>query len=467
MDNPRGGLATPNLPTSNAFDLLSSNPIPGQSKKRFRAEPPTPDGKFLLIAHADPLQNLNKINPFIVMKALEGYTTELKQVTKLRNGTLLVETRNQRQADTLLKAKTLADSPIQVREHPTLNTVRGTIFSYDLLELDEQYLLDNLKEQKVVKVERVKKFNASRELVSTPAIILTFQGKTLPISIKAGYLLLRIKTYYPLPLKCKTCHKFGHSSKRCRGERLCASCGNPTHENECTIIKCINCTQHYPTLNMNAHSANDRNCMKFLEEKEIVKIMVDEQKMYNDARIKFNQLFPRTATTSTFAATLKTNNTQTSNKKFRASTSTNEPNSATKNTPSITPAPTTTPTPAPTATPKPASTPAPTPVPANQTASKHTPASTSQPSTSTYPKPTTPRPPKAAQLPKAAQPPKAAQAPSKSPTPTATTTEDDIIAISDDDKDDDDRKMDTTSTCSTPFPGFTASELEQPNWNYQ
>lgn len=119
------------------------------------------------------------------MKALEGYTSNLKNISKLRNGTLLVETRDAKQAAILYKADTLGSTKIHVKDHPTLNTTRGTIYSYDLLRLDEEYILQNLKEQNVIKVERIMKFNEAKELVPTPALILTFQGKTLPITVYA------------------------------------------------------------------------------------------------------------------------------------------------------------------------------------------------------------------------------------------------------------------------------------------
>lgn len=312
MSKQRGGVATPPLyqiKTSNPYSILSSDFADGpSSKKRPKSDTSTSSsGRFLIASHADPEKNLSKVNPFIVMKALEGYTMDLKEVSRLRNGTLLIETRNQRQADILYKASTLGDTPITVKDHPTLNTVRGTVFSYDLLELDEEYLLENLKEQNISKVERVKKFNASRELVPTPLLILTFESKVVPISIKAGFLSLRTRKHYPMPLKCKTCHIFGHTAKRCRGQRLCVSCGELSHSGECIAVKCNNCTKHYPLFS-NQHRANDRSCLKYLEEKEIVRIMVDENKMYNDARTKFNQLYPKTSTSSTFAATVWNNN---------------------------------------------------------------------------------------------------------------------------------------------------------------
>lgn len=309
MNNNWGGSATPTTSTSNRYSLLSADDFPSaQATKRSRKDDLTQkpqNGKFLIISHADPDQDLNKLCPFIVMKSLEGYTSNLQSISKLRNGTLLIETKDQKQTAILYKAETLGPVKINVKDHPTLNTTRGTIFSHDLLLLDEEYILNNLKQQNVIKVERIKKFNEARELVPTPSLIITFQGKTLPLTIKAGYLSLRTRMYYPAPMKCKSCHKFGHTKKKCRGDPICVRCAKPQHKDECDEVKCANCTKHYPMFK--EHPANDRNCVKYQEEKAIIKIMVDETKMYKEARSKFNQMYPKSATESTFAAAVKTN----------------------------------------------------------------------------------------------------------------------------------------------------------------
>lgn len=304
MANKRGGSATPSISTSNSFELLDNNPLPGPATKRSR-NISSAGGKFLLISHAESDKSFkNTGDCFIVSKALDGYSKEFNQVTMLRNGTLLIETANQRQTDMMLKATALHDIPIKVIEHPSLNSVRGTVYSYDLLNMSEEYILDNLKDQNVIKVERVKRFNDAKVLIETPKLILTFQGKIRPLTIKAGYLVLSVRTHYPMPLKCKTCQKFGHSHKRCRGQRLCASCGQTFHEGPCVELKCTNCVRHYPMLNNFAHRMNDSKCPKFLEEQHIVKIMVDNNLMYKDARVEFTKLYPKSSTSSTFAATV-------------------------------------------------------------------------------------------------------------------------------------------------------------------
>lgn len=45
-------------------------------------------GQFITTSHADPSQNLNKLNPFFIMKALKSYSNKLKEINQLRTGSL-------------------------------------------------------------------------------------------------------------------------------------------------------------------------------------------------------------------------------------------------------------------------------------------------------------------------------------------------------------------------------------------
>lgn len=55
---------------------------------------------------------MKNIDPFHIQKALDAVTGKIKNVTWLRNGTLRVETQNDKQADLLLKANFLGSYPV-------------------------------------------------------------------------------------------------------------------------------------------------------------------------------------------------------------------------------------------------------------------------------------------------------------------------------------------------------------------
>lgn len=64
-------------------------------------------GRFLLVSHKDENLNLNSLSPFFIQKGLDAHTKNLKNVTRFRNGTLLVETTNKIQTEILRKAESL------------------------------------------------------------------------------------------------------------------------------------------------------------------------------------------------------------------------------------------------------------------------------------------------------------------------------------------------------------------------
>ena len=63
--------------------------------------------------------------------------------------------------------------------------------------INKEEIQTELLDQKVTSVYRMKKFNDAKVLVDTPTLILTFDSKIVPKVVKAGFLSLVVKTYYP------------------------------------------------------------------------------------------------------------------------------------------------------------------------------------------------------------------------------------------------------------------------------
>lgn len=231
------------------FPMLSQN----NKKKRQRVEECSKVnavsvnfGRILLITHQDPNLNLNSLSPFFIQKGLDAHSKNLKNITRFRNGTLLVETSSQVQTNIMLEAKSFGspgfEVPINVKDHPFFNFCKGTIYSYDLLNCSEQEIKEELKNQKVVEVYRVKKVNDAKSLINTPALILTFDAKIIPRTVKAGFLNLNVKPYYPRPMQCKICQKYGHTKKKCTRTSVCPICSQEPHEDKCVNDPhCLNC----------------------------------------------------------------------------------------------------------------------------------------------------------------------------------------------------------------------------------
>ena len=106
-----------------------------------------------------------------------------------------------------------------------------------------------------------------------------------------------VRQYIPNPLRCFKCQRFGHGTNNCRGTEICAKCGNGDHsDNMCIEQKsfCINCKGE--------HSASDRKCPKYLEQKEILRIKFTEGISLPEAKRKFET---SNGVTKTYASVTK------------------------------------------------------------------------------------------------------------------------------------------------------------------
>ncbi|XP_064100670.1 uncharacterized protein LOC135211279 [Macrobrachium nipponense] len=91
----------------------------------------------------------------------------------------------------------------------------------------------------------------NKQGILTKAVLVTFVG-TIPERVDLGVFgRYGVKTYYPEPLRCFKCQKFGHHKSQCQAKQeTCAICSrkHPTEDciakrkaGETTTLKCPNC----------------------------------------------------------------------------------------------------------------------------------------------------------------------------------------------------------------------------------
>lgn len=250
------------------------------------------EGKFLIMQHSDDTKDLNKTSPFLIAKGIDIIATGIK-ITKLRNsGTFLLETSNIRQTENLLKATTLGGQvPIKITMHPNLNTSKGLIYWEDLIDVEDVTLLDEMKSQKVIDIKRIKRVqvNDKKEkiMVNTPLVVLTFDTKIIPKTIKVAYTRLPVRMYIPTPMRCKRCQYFGHTVNRCKNNPTCARCSSLEHAEEVNCnesAKCVNCSGD--------HESFKKACPRYKQEYEVSKIKAIENVTYIQARKTYNERYP-------------------------------------------------------------------------------------------------------------------------------------------------------------------------------
>ncbi|XP_055591161.1 uncharacterized protein LOC129743210 [Uranotaenia lowii] len=127
-------------------------------------------------------------------------------------------------------------TPIIVGRHPSLNQRKCVVTCQEAEGMEEKELLAELSPQKVIDVRRItKKMLAG--IIGTPTLILTISSTIIPEFIHFGFLKVRTRLYYPLPLLCKNCLKYGHTKKKCTSPLSCSKCNSTSHDS-------ANCKNH-------------------------------------------------------------------------------------------------------------------------------------------------------------------------------------------------------------------------------
>lgn len=229
--------------------------------------------RFLVVKRT--VEDFSKTSPFVIEKFLNGFCGPPKVVKKIKDG-LLIESVSPGQSKKLLSLKKFVDMEVTVSSHKTLNESKGIIYCRDLLNCSTEELEEELKNQGVVKVFRIKT-RRDGNLVDTPNHVLTFNNPTPPKTIKVAFYSLDVRLYIPSPLRCFRCQKYGHTSMRCDKPQVCV-CGKPIHEGHpCEEpVTCVNCEGN--------HSARSRECIVYKQECAIQNIKTTRNISYPEAR---------------------------------------------------------------------------------------------------------------------------------------------------------------------------------------
>jgi hypothetical protein len=226
----------------------------------------------------DDIGGLKGLSPFIINKQIMYHAGQVKNIKKLRNGTMLVETANDKQTSNLLKMTCIGPIQVLVEPHRQLNVSQGVISCWDLVDVPVEEIKAELADQHVIEVRRIMS-RKTGQLQPTQSLILTFSLPSLPASVKAAFYNLPVRPYIPSPLRCFKCQHYGHTSTSCKAtSAVCAKCGTSSHGEDACLLKvqCVNCKGD--------HTAWSRDCPVFKEEKRVRELMVLEKLSFTDAR---------------------------------------------------------------------------------------------------------------------------------------------------------------------------------------
>lgn len=237
--------------------------------------------KFLVIHSEDQALSLAKVSPFLVAKTLEQSIGKSYNAKKLVTGDIQVEVFNKQQSTALQLLNKIGETSVTVSSHRTLNTVKGVISVEELLPCSDSEIEEGLKHLGVITARRIIMRREGKEM-PTRHIVLSFKLHSLPSTIKAGYINCHVRPYVPNPRRCFKCQRFGHSSQSCRGKPVCPKCAGVDHSQEsCSNEpKCVNC--------QGSHPVYSRSCLRWKEEKEILKIKTEQNITYKAAKAQLD-----------------------------------------------------------------------------------------------------------------------------------------------------------------------------------
>ena len=206
--------------------------------------------RFIVLKPTYSDQSLTKLSPFAVKKSILGRYGTVKQVKKLKDGSLLIEVEKYIQAQLLFDTQTFLDIEVDAEAHRYLNVSKGVIRDHhqDLKDMTDGDIRLELSSQGVLKVTRFILKKDGKE-IKTNTLFVTFDFPTPPEKLKLGYVIVNVQRYIPNPLRCFQCQRFGHSKKWCKNTIACLKCGSEGHDGSERTSKtscCLNCKgDHY------------------------------------------------------------------------------------------------------------------------------------------------------------------------------------------------------------------------------
>lgn len=240
---------------------------------------PPDDAMYLIINTINYNKQAADLPIFGMRKWLDQWLPGTTEAKPRRDGSILALAKTRKIADTAINsANNFFDiCQIKVEQMEAMNRCQGVIYSREILNEPVESLVEQLRNDHVVAIERVQSFK-DKALSPNGLHIITFNKRTLPKNIVIGYIRCTVKQYIPRPLRCVRCCTYGHSRKNCQEENeFCKDCAEIRHENECNgPKKCRNC--------QGSHNSFDKNCPVLKREEAIVQLKVSQNISFGMAR---------------------------------------------------------------------------------------------------------------------------------------------------------------------------------------
>jgi len=201
----------------------------------------------------------------------------------MQGGDLMVYPVSKNQQKSLLKMKKCGGRDV-ICSLPYSAQFQHGIIKDVPTDLDEDDILGELKEQKVVEVRRFERTQGIHS-IPTGTIKLTFKGSR-PAKVNLGGQEIEVEIYIDKPFRCRKCWGLYHTQNKCFVQPRCVNCGSTEHQEPSNcVMKCVNCKD-------TRHNASNNSCPMYQEAEKVVKMASAEKIPFPEAqrRLRSNVL---------------------------------------------------------------------------------------------------------------------------------------------------------------------------------
>lgn len=130
------------------------------------------------------------------MKVIENIAGKPKSTKLLGDGSLLIHTSSQKQADNMYNIKQLTNNiNVNVFKHTSLNLSKRAIYCKDILVASDDEINEALRDQHIIDIHRMKRKNRDNNIVDSGLFVITFNLCQLPTHVIAGYERIEVREY--------------------------------------------------------------------------------------------------------------------------------------------------------------------------------------------------------------------------------------------------------------------------------
>lgn len=148
-----------------------------------------------------------------------------------------------------------------------VNKNKRFIHQKNLICLEDDLILEYLKNQNVSSIFRIQRRDEFGNNISTGSFIIQFIDENIPETLNVDFVEIKTFILENRPMRCTHCQLLGHTSKKCRSlnQKLCKLChysydGNP-QSHECNQ-QCKNCHQF--------HNSSSKRCPKYIQQQQVI-----------------------------------------------------------------------------------------------------------------------------------------------------------------------------------------------------